>query len=381
MKIIHTSDWHLGKRVNGVSMIDDQKYILESLITLIEEYQPEVLIIAGDLYDRSIPPTAAVELLDAALSKILVEQGVKIVAISGNHDNPSRVSFAGSVLNKQGLHITGEVSKPNDFIEYENVRFYPIPYTEPSVYREKFDALDVKSHEDMMKKILSEINLSEEYFNICIAHGFVTNSKNIDVSDSVRPLSIGGQEYIDASIFEKFDYVALGHLHRPQKVKEEYIRYSGSLLKYSFSEVNQKKTVTCIEIIDDQLNIEQRKLNIKRDMKIIKGTLDALITKGQSGAIDVDQYYKAILSDDKALIEPMAKLRQVFKHVLKLEYEWDQVSLGNDETSASKDFKQAKPLDLFKNFYNNMSPKPFDAEKEQVAKEIIQNMINSQRRQ
>lgn len=381
MKIIHTSDWHIGKRVNGVSMIEDQQYVLQSLIELIKEEKPDVLIIAGDLYDRSVPPTSAVELLDAVLSEILVKEKVKIIAISGNHDNPSRVSFAGNVLKRQGLHIYGDISKPNEYIEYEKVRFYPIPYMEPAVYREKFNLEDVKSHQDMMTDILSDIDLSEEYFNICIAHGFITNSRNIEISDSVRPLSIGGQEYIDASLFEKFDYVALGHLHRPQKVKVPFIRYSGSLLKYSFSEVNQKKTITCLEINNKALDIQQRSLKIKRDLKIIKGTLNELISLGQSEKIDVNQYYKAILTDDQALIEPMAKLRQVFNYVLKLEYQWDQVQLGNEETSANKDFKQSEPLALFKNFYKNMSPKPLDEEKEQVAQEVIQSLMNQKRRQ
>ena len=246
MKIIHTGDWHIGKIVNEFSMIDDQRYILNELIKLINFEKPDVLIIAGDIYDRSIPPVEAVDLLNEVFSKILIDNKVKIVAISGNHDSGERVSFVSKILEKEGLYIQGiiedEIKNITISDDEGNVNFYMIPYVDPVILRRKFNNPEIRDHNDAMKAVISRIkpSLNESERNIVVTHGYVTYKRNdvidkdgenlyelaeLEVSDSERPLSIGGTDLIDSDNFNCFDYVALGHLHGRQKVGREEIRY------------------------------------------------------------------------------------------------------------------------------------------------------------
>lgn len=380
MKILHTGDWHIGKLVNGVHMTKDQEFILEELINLIKKEKPEVLIIAGDIYDRSIPPTDAVKLLDKCFAEILIKNDTKIIGIAGNHDSPNRVAFGSEIFNEQGLYLKGELLDFVEPITIGKANFYLIPYVEPAVIKENFGQKNIKSHDDGMKFILDSIKLDPKAINICIAHGFITNSDTIETSDSVRPLSIGGSEYVSADYFEKFDYVALGHLHRPQKVKHDYIRYSGSLLKYSFSEVNQKKTVTLVEFSDDkELSINEISLPIRRDMKVLEGTLDEIVNLGKSETIDIDHYYKIILTDEGQLMEPMAKLRQVYNNVLKLEFKRILRNDKNSNTSADENFEKKSNLDLFETFYEGMTEKSFSTSKKELTAKIIEELIKERR--
>ena len=243
MKILHTGDWHIGKLVRGVYMTSDQEYMLEELIKLIEKEKPEVLVIAGDIYDRSIPPIEAVELLDKTLSSIVMNHNIKVIAIAGNHDSPDRLGFANKMLSDKGLYIRAKISDEIEPVVIEDefgvVNFYPIPFAEPVIVKEIYKDKTIKNNNSAMRVIIEKIKDNMDYSarNICIAHAFVRGNKELERSESERPLSIGGAEYVDVQYFEDFNYVALGHLHGPQKVKHEYIRYSGSLLKYSFSDL------------------------------------------------------------------------------------------------------------------------------------------------
>ena len=381
MKIIHTGDWHIGKLVHGVHMTKDQEFILNELVELIKKEKPKVMIIAGDIYDRSIPPVEAVELLDKTLYQVLIENKVKIIAIAGNHDSPNRVAFGNKVFSSQGLYLSGEINDKIKPIEIDNFRFYPIPFAEPAVIKERFNEKTIRSHDDTMKFLLDKIDLDEKYNNICIAHGFVTNSESIEKSDSVRPLSIGGTEYIDVSYFEKFDYVALGHLHKPQKVKHDYIRYSGSLLKYSFSEVNQKKSVTIVEFNEkDEFSYRQVNLKVKRDLKIIENTLDEIINNANKINKEIDDYIKVVLTDKGNLIEPMAKLKQVFNNILKLERNRQFVMDKNSNSSAKGDFKKKDKIELFEEFYNNISGDKLDEDKKSIVLKVLDEINKSKRR-
>ena len=252
MKIIHTSDWHIGKIVNEFSMIEDQKYILNKLIELIEEEQPKVLIIAGDIYDRSIAPVEAVELLNETLSTLIMEKNIKIVAISGNHDSGERLSFGSKILEKQGLYICGRDNELYRHVLIEddnrNINFYLVPYKDPALVKKLLDNKAIKNHNDAMSETIKNIkeNLNKEEINILVSHGYVTMKRNdaiesneqkyeiadLEVSESERPLSIGGTDLIDGNLFEDFDYVALGHLHGRQRIGREEMRYSCSLIKY-----------------------------------------------------------------------------------------------------------------------------------------------------
>ncbi|MEA1975321.1 MAG: exonuclease SbcCD subunit D [Bacillota bacterium] len=380
MKIIHTGDWHIGKLVHGIHMTKDQRYILNNLIKLIEKEKPEILIIAGDIYDRAIPPVEAVELLDDILIEILLKHKVKVIMVSGNHDNPNRLSFANKLFKSNGLFIIGEIENEIEPIEIGNTRFYSIPYIEPAIIKEQFNNKEIKCHDDAMKFIIDKIELDDKYINICINHGFVINGVSTETSDSVRPLSIGGTEYVNVDCFEKFDYVALGHLHRPQKVKYDYIRYSGSLLKYSFSESNQNKSVTVLEFDNNkQFSFNQVSLSVEKDLRIIKGTLEELIKEENYKLANTNDYIKVILTDKGNLMEPMAKLRVVYPNVLQLEREI-RVNSGKDiMTAASDGFSKKSDIQLFEEFYTNMSVDKFEEDKREVMVNIFNN-INKERR-
>lgn len=381
MKILHTGDWHIGKLVNGVHFTMDQKYLLQELVHLIQVEKPDVLLIAGDLYDRSVPPIQAVELLDDVLTEIIVKQKVKVIMIAGNHDSPDRIGFASKLLRDKGLYISGNMEATIKPIQLEDeegiVNFYPIPYTEPAILRELYEDETIKSHDDGMKAVLGRIKdqWDSRGRNVCIAHAYLTGTESIETSESVRPLSIGGSEYVDVDYFEGFNYVALGHLHRPQKVKHEYIRYAGSLLKYSFSEANQKKSVAMIDMDKrGQIDVTLHELKPIRDLRVIKGNLENLLDIAVYGDTNVDDYIKAVVTDKGELIDPIISLRSVYPNILKLEFEDFDRRVGDDQTSASENFKQKNPLELFKEFFENMDGDTFDDEKSVIVAKILDDI-------
>lgn len=381
MKILHTGDWHIGKLVHGIHMTVDQEYILKQLIDLIKEEKPDVLIIAGDIYDRSIPPIEAVELLDNVLSEILLKEKTKVIAIAGNHDSPDRVGFASKILRDNGLHISGNLPYEIEPViiedEYGPIHFYPIPYVEPAVVKVQYGDETIKTHDDAMSSILSKINghFDERVRNVCIAHGFIMGLENLDTSESERPLSIGGSEYVNVDYFEKFDYVALGHLHRPQRVKHHYIRYAGSLMKYSFSEAKQNKSVTIVNIdAKGNIELEFKSFQPLRDLRIIKGELSKLIDKEIYSQGNTEDYIMAVLTDRGELIDPIGTLRSVYPNILRIESEQFDREAGESKTSAGSDFVKKNPLELFKEFYENMSGEEFAEEKSQVVEKIFEEI-------
>lgn len=380
MKILHTGDWHIGKLVHGIHMTEDQRYLLEQLMAFIKQEKPDVMIIAGDIYDRSIPPVEAVELLDGFLSEAVLTHKLKIIAIAGNHDSSDRVGFASRLLTNQGLHIHGNIRKVIEpiVIKDENgpVYFYPIPYGEPAIIREIYDDDCIKDHDTAMKRILSDIhaNKSATGRHICIAHGLVMGAMDAETSESERPLSIGGSECVDVRYFEGFDYVALGHLHKPQKVKYEHIRYAGSLLKYSFSEANQKKSVTMVDMDDcGSVKIRQVSLTPLKDMRMIKGKLENLMDSNIYSDTKTEDYIMAILTDRGELMDAIGKLRSIYPNILKIEKEVFEREAGMMQTSAGHEFAKKSILELFGEFYENVSSEAFTEEK----KDVIASIMNA----
>lgn len=394
MKIIHTGDWHIGKIVNEFSMIDDQKYILNSLVELIKKEKPDALVIAGDVYDRSIPPIEAVELLNDIFNKILIEEKVNIIAISGNHDSGERLAFGSEILEKQGLYMSGTILngvKKVTLGKEEQINFYLIPYVDPAVIRRKYEDKEIKNHNDAMRVIVKEIekDLDSDSINVIVTHGYVTLKReealekeeedkyklaDIEVSDSERPLSIGGTDLIDGKIFESFNYVALGHLHGRQKVGCEKIRYSGSLLKYSFSEINHKKGVTIVEFEGNDINVRQEELIPKRDMRIIKGPIDELIKVGKENSENNEDYIEAILTDEGELVDPIGKLRGIYPNIMLLKRE-EKKRVGESLTSAAMGYKSKSELELFKEFYERLGSNDFTEEKEEIVKKVIGEVL------
>lgn len=398
MKIIHTSDWHIGKIVNEFSMIEDQKYILNRLIDLIEKENPEVLIIAGDVYDRSIPPVEAVELLNETLSNLIIDKKVKVLAISGNHDSGERLSFGSQILEKHGLYIAGRDDELYKHVVVKdgekNVNFYLIPYKDPALTRKILDEKEIKSHNDAMKFVVEKIkkDISYEEVNILVGHGYITMKRedaiecienkyevaNLETSESERPLSIGGTDLIDGKIFDDFDYVALGHLHGKQKIGREEMKYSGSILKYSFSEVKQKKGVYILDINNkDAMSIDFKCLKPVRDLRVIKGNIEDLIEEARDLEEGKEDYIQAILTDDGELINPMEKLRAVYPNTMLITRERKR-EISEDKTSAKGEYKRKSKLELFKEFYEDLGSGDYTEEKEVVLMNTINEVLKSE---
>jgi DNA repair protein SbcD/Mre11 len=382
MKIFHMGDWHIGKLVNGFYMTEDQKFIIEQIYKAIEDKKPDVVVIAGDLYDRSVPPVHAVELLNNTMKRIVKDLNTKVIALAGNHDSNERVEFASSLLSDSGLYIVGNLKRKIDKIvledKYGKINFYPIPYADVPVVRDLFEDENIKTHDMAMKKIVSEIlnDFNEEERNIAIAHGYVTQMKEdnfevLEESDSEKPLSIGGTEYINSKHFEKFNYTALGHLHGPQKVGSDKIRYSGSLMKYSFSEVNQKKGITIVDINENgDVDIEIYDLKPRRDFRVKTGTLGEIIKGFNNSSENYEDYIKVILKDKGELLDPMAKLRSIYPNVMELTRE-ERVS-RNSSRSVATNIKEKSKTTLFKNFYEDIMDEICSEDEINIIEKIIE---------
>jgi exonuclease SbcD len=389
MKIIHTADWHIGKIVNQVYMTEDQEYALKSLVTLLAVEKPDVLIIAGDIYDRAVPPVEAVELLDKTLSTILLELEIPVLLIAGNHDSPDRLSFGSKILQARGLHIAGRFIKNIQKVtledQYGPVNFYLVPYAPPAEVKAVLERKDITDHDLAMAAIIDQIKKEwqPQQRNVLVTHAFVCGNSAPELSDSEKPLSyasVGGIDNVDAKRFEDFTYTALGHLHGPQNVNGKRIRYSGSLLKYSFSEVNQQKSVSVVNI-DSDGNVEcsQRLLAVLRDFRCLKGELKALLDPAVYNGTNLEDYLHITLTDQGELLEPMAKLRTVYPHVLALEFESSGNNPDGDRTSAGADYTQKTELELFRDFYCNITGKEFSAEKERIIHEVIRQIQAEER--
>ena len=388
MKIIHTGDWHIGKIVNEFSMIEDQKFYLDRLIELLEEERPDAFIIAGDIYDRSVPPAEAVELLDNVLSKIILELNIPILAISGNHDSPERLSFGSKLLKDKGLYIEGtfkkEIRKVTIKDEFGNVNFYLLPFVDPAKVRLIYKNDEIRTYDDAMKFLVNELekDINKDERNVLITHGYVTfnmedkeNKGDLELSDSERPLSIGGTDLIDGRNFDLFNYVALGHLHRPQKVGGNRIRYSGSLLKYSVSECEQNKSIPIITLDENgEVEVELRKLQVLRDMRVVEGPLEKLIDRDTHKGENLNDYIFANLTDEGEVIDAISKLRAVFPNVMGLKMVNSREKNVDSKTSAGNNFRDKSESELFTDFYLSIKGKEMDQERIEVLNKVLEEI-------
>ena len=381
MKIIHTSDWHIGRQFHSVSLLDDQKYVLDQIVGQIKAHDIDALVIAGDIYDRSVPPAVAVELLDEVFNTIINELHVPILMISGNHDSASRLSFGSRHLSKAGLYILGKISDVDQPIYIEGssgkkIAFYGIPYNDAEEVRNKFK-IKVSSYDEAHQFLVKKIKavMIEEDINILISHCFINGSAE---SDSERPLSLGGADGVSYKGLEEFNYVALGHLHGPQSRGQEHIRYSGSILKYSFSEQFHKKSIALVEFDSDgKAVIELLPLKAKRNMRIIEGELDQILEEGLHDP-EFEDYLLIRLTDTHAILDAMGKLREVYPNVLHLE-KTGIMSLGETQERGSEMLKR-KPMDMFLDFYSQVSGNKMTHEQNIALEKIIKNLDNEELR-
>lgn len=370
MKFIHTSDWHIGRQFHNVSLLEDQRHVLNQLIEHIQREAVDAVVIAGDIYDRSVPPAAAVELLDNVLNKICTELGVPVLLIPGNHDSAERLRFASRQLRQAGLHIFGELSQTKQPVTIRgsaiDVNFYGIPYNDPESVRNHF-GVEVVTHDEAHRYLIEQIisTKSDNTPNILISHCFIDGW---DESDSERPLSIGGADRISYETFTAFDYVALGHLHSPQHKGEQQIRYSGSILKYSFSEQNQRKGITLVEIdANGMKSASHLPLHPLRDMRILEGELHTLLEQGKTDPHNED-YLLVRLTDKHALLDPMGKLRQVYPNVLHIE---KPGMLEMSDQPVHRDKLKRGELEMFRDFFKQVHGDDLTPEQDQAIKTII----------
>ena len=376
MKLMHISDLHIGKRVNEFSMLEDQEYILNEIIKIAKDENISGIIIAGDVYDKTVPPIEAVDLADEFLTK-LVEENISIYMISGNHDSPERLNFGSRIMEKNNLFICGEYDGDLRKIviedEYGKLNIYFLPYIKPSIVNNKL-GLETKTYDESVKEALKVIDIDVESRNILIAHQFVTFGSTVpELSDS-ETKSLGGIDNVDASVFDKFDYVALGHIHKPQKIGREVIRYSGSPLKYSFSECNHKKSVCIVEFKEkNNCEIKLAPLIPKRDMKHLKTSMEDLKSGNILSSIPSDTYMHITLTDDEEVIDAISKVREIFKNVMVLDFDNKRNAENlSDTTITSEDLKQKTPKELFVDFFSSQN----NVELTESQNEIISNIVN-----
>lgn len=374
MKIIHLADLHIGKRVNEFSMIDDQKYILNQILKIIDKEKPDAVIIAGDVYDKQVPSIEAVELLDSFISDISKRKTTTFI-ISGNHDSAERLAFGSSLMAMGKIYISpvynGKISKYTLKDDFGSANFYLLPFVKPSHVKRFFPDEKIESYTDAIKVVVDNLKLDTSEINILIAHQFVTGASRTESEE----ISVGGLDNVDASVFEDFDYVALGHIHRPQKIGTERIRYCGTPLKYSFSEVNDTKSVSIIEINSkEDFNLRTIPLIPKRDMRKIRGTYEELTTKNSYENTNTDDYIHVTLTDEFNVADAIQKLRVIYKNIMKLEYDNMRTRESRKINLDDMVIENKNPLEIFSEFYKLQNNKEMNDEQKEIIKKIMEEV-------
>jgi exonuclease SbcD len=376
MKFLHLADLHIGKRVNEFDMTDDQRFILEEILTIIARIGPDAVLIAGDLYDRSVPPGEAVGLLDDFLTE-LSGRGVRVFAVSGNHDSPERLNFGSRIMAKNGVTIAGafrgHLAETTLTDRYGPVHLYLLPFLKPAAAAPFFRPGQADSYEDAVRAALGTREIDTGERNVLVAHQFVTAAgKEPERCDS-ETVSAGGVDRVDASVFSAFDYVALGHLHGPQQAGRPEVRYAGSPLKYSFSEVRQKKSVTVVELKEKgTVEISAVPLTPKREMREIRGPIAELTRPEVAAPGNPDDYIHATLTDGHAVADAAGRLRAVYPNLMAIDFEAARsASPEPSKTAASGDVAHRPPEELFAEFYRNQNGGELpEREREELARAV-----------
>ncbi len=372
MKFMHLSDLHLGKRVNEFSMLEDQEFILTKIINIIDEQKPQGVIIAGDVYDKSVPSAESVELFDNFLVS-LSKRNLKVFVISGNHDSAERIAFGGRLMNKSGIYMSpvysGEVKPITLTDDFGELKVYMLPFVKPSQVKRFFPETEISNYTEALKTAIDSMKIDTSERNLLITHQFVTGATRTESED----ISVGGSDNVDASVFNGFDYVALGHIHRSQKCGGgEYIRYCGTPLKYSFSEANDKKTVTILEMNDKgNITLDFIPLIPKRDMVEIKGSYEELTLKSfWENTTYNEDYMHVTLTDEEDIPDVLTKLRVIYKNIMKLDYDNKRTRTAN-EIKGAENIKEKSPLEHFREFYHLQNGQPLSDEQAELITDII----------
>lgn len=356
MRFIHTADWHLGRVMYNARLTDDQAHVLEQVIQVARDARPHALVLSGDVYDRAVPPPEAVELLDDVLSRLVIDVQVPVICIAGNHDSAARLEFGAKVLAARGLHVFGTIGPYPSRVtlgdEWGPVHFYPIPFSETSVMREKLDCEDLRDHDGALRELVRRVRCVHPVGerSVLAAHVFVAGAAE---SESERPLSIGGSDRVEPACFEGFAYAALGHLHRCQQAGSPRFRYSGSLLKYSFSEAEHSKSVDLVEMDGTgAVRVESIALTPRRDVRRISGLLKDVLNGPRSGESRED-YVMVILEDRGPILDVMGKIREIYPNALHVERL--EANPGTDISTRERDHRKMKDSELFALFFREVT--------------------------
>lgn len=388
MKFIHTADWHLGKLVQGVYMTEDQRYVLQQLIEAVRTERPDAVIIAGDLYDRAVPPTDAVDLLDEMFEKIVMELQTPVLAIAGNHDSPDRLDFATRIMEGQGLYLAGQLKadlKPVVLSDqHGEVHVYLVPYADPAQVRHVLADDEIRTHDDAARAIVERIeaNLDPQARHIYVGHAFVTpgGAAQDNTSDAERPLAVGGAEHVHAEYFARFNYAAFGHLHQAHYVHAKHIRYAGSPLKYSISEEHHKKGYYMVEMDEQgQVHVDKRHFKPIRDMRRVVAKIEEI----EQMHTPSDDYVFVTLTNEHPVLFPMEKVRAVYPNALHVERRvLVEAGFGMGVAAADEGAgprrSERDPSELFAAFYQEVTGLELDDEKKELFMDTYRELLREE---
>ncbi len=370
MKIMHLSDLHIGKKVNEYSMLQDQIYILKEILHIIDDEKVETVIIAGDVYDRSLPPNEALELFDEFLYQ-LSSRNVNVFVISGNHDSPERISYGGRMMTENKIFLSpvydGNVKPITLNDDYGEVNFYLLPFVRPTDIRRYFPDENIENYTDAVKVAIDNMNVDFSERNILVTHQFVTGAELSESEDII----VGGTDNVSGEVFDGFDYVALGHIHREQTVGKDNIRYCGTPLKYSFSEAKNIKSVTILDF-NDKGNIEYSKIPLTpfRDMREIRGTYYELTLKSNYESTNTEDYLYITLTDEEDIPDAIGKLRSIYPNIMKLDYD-NLRTRGSGTVDAIENIESKNPFELFADLFKQQNNQDMSEEQEEIMRNLI----------
>lgn len=373
MKFVHLSDLHIGKRVYEFSMLDDQKYILSKILEIIDEQKADAVIIAGDVYDKPVPSAEAVELFDWFLTRLCARK-LYVFVISGNHDSAERIAFGSHIMNANGVYLSpvfnGEIKPVTINDEYGPINIFLLPFVKPAVVRTCFPDREIVTYTDAVRCAVENMHIDTSERNMIITHQFVTGASKSGSEEK----SVGGTDNVDIDVFDGFDYVALGHIHSPQKIIRDTVRYCGTPLKYDFSECNHKKSV-CIVNMQEKGNAQTELIPLKpqKDMHIIKGTYMEVSAKNFYESLPREDYYSVVLTDEEDVPDAVAKLRTIYPNIMELSYDNTRTRtnqiVNNDETIKAK-----TPSQIFSEFYELINNQPVSEEQKSLVDKAIEDI-------
>lgn len=373
MKFVHLSDLHLGKRVNEFSMLEDQRYILRRILQILEQERPEAVMIAGDIYDKPIPPAEAVTMFDDFLVR-LAHMSLQVFVISGNHDSAERIAFGGRLMDASGIHMApvyGGETEPFVMRDgYGEIRIHMLPFIKPADVRHAFPGDEAGSYTEALRTAVSHMKVDVTVRNILIAHQFVTGAARSESED----VSVGGMDNVDASVFDMFDYTALGHIHGPQHIGRETVRYCGTPLKYSFSEKDHRKSVTVVNL-EEKGNTEVRTVPLEpmHDMREIRGTYNELMLKANYEGTATDDYLHVILTDEDDVPDALMRMRVIYPNIMKLDYD-NTRTRNSDLAAVPEQVERKSEIELFEEFFEKQNGRPMNDEQRALSGRLLEKV-------